>query len=292
MEGVPFETGTASAMIKRILVALDPDSDTLVATRYAVEIARQHTAEVTALAVIDMGNIEAEMRGGGIGSMYYGEKLRSQLTTETRAKARELLEQFERNVEGSGVRFAERIEEGVPFQRIVEDMKYHDLLILGKDPHFFYSHPKSQTNTLARVVEQTVSPTLVVGDAYEEVRRVLIAYDGSNASARAMRQFVIQQPFGQNLRVEIINVHDNREADSRLLLELAKSYVAAYGFSAETHSISSNDSAREIITYARQFNASIVVAGAHSVSKLKAFMFGSSTETLLKEFPALLFLDQ
>ena len=57
-------------MIKKILVALDPDMDTPVATRYAADIAQRHDAEVTGLAVVDMGSIEASSRGGGIGSMY------------------------------------------------------------------------------------------------------------------------------------------------------------------------------------------------------------------------------
>ena len=63
-------------MIKRILVALDTDSDTPSATRYATEIASRYDAELTGLAVVDTGSIDAGSRGGGVGSMYYAEKLR------------------------------------------------------------------------------------------------------------------------------------------------------------------------------------------------------------------------
>ena len=82
-------------MIKRILVALDPDSDTPVATRYAAEIARRHGSHVVGLAVVDTGQIEAAGRGGGVGSMYYAEKLKENLTEETRQKAHELIKSFE-----------------------------------------------------------------------------------------------------------------------------------------------------------------------------------------------------
>ncbi len=147
-------------MIKKILVALDPDSDTPVATQYAVEIARRYDAEVTGLAVVDMGSIETSTRGGGIGSMYYGEQLRKKLTASARATAQELIEAFVRAMEGTGVRHGELVQEGVPFRRIVEDMNYHDLLVVGRDPHFFYSHPEKETETLARVVKETIGPTL------------------------------------------------------------------------------------------------------------------------------------
>ena len=39
-------------MLKRILVALDPDQDTPVATRYARELALRHGAHVSGLAVL------------------------------------------------------------------------------------------------------------------------------------------------------------------------------------------------------------------------------------------------
>ena len=78
-------------MIKRILVALDPDSDSRIATQYAVHIAQRTDARITGLAVVDTKTIEVSARGGGIGSMYYAEKLRENLTQETRNQARYLI---------------------------------------------------------------------------------------------------------------------------------------------------------------------------------------------------------
>ena len=40
-------------MIKKILVALDLDTDTPVATRYALDIAERYGASLTGLAVVD-----------------------------------------------------------------------------------------------------------------------------------------------------------------------------------------------------------------------------------------------
>ncbi len=158
-------------MIKRILVALDPGTDSLVGTQFAIHIARATGARITGLAVVDTEHIESSSRGGGIGSMYYAEKLRENLTQETREHARKLINDFEMNVEGSGVDHIEMMEEGVPFQRIVEDMKYHDLLVMGSDPHFFYSHPKQRTNTLAGVFHNTIGPSLIVPAQYREEKR-------------------------------------------------------------------------------------------------------------------------
>ena len=279
-------------MIKKILVALDADTDTPVATRYAADIARRHNAEVTGLAVVDMGSIEASSRGGGIGSMYLMEKLQENLTAEARSVARQLTGEFNAAMKDSGVGFDAQVEEGVPFERIVEDMKYHDLLVVGKDPHFFYSHPEEKTKTLVRVVKNSIGPTLVVPETYRPVERVLVAYDASNASARAMRRFVHLLPFGTDLTVEILNVHPKGEREgSQLALQMAKSYMNAHGYNAHTSSLQGTDPAKQIVEFAKQFEADVLVAGAHSVSQLTKLTFGSTTASLLEECPVPLFVD-
>lgn len=278
-------------MIKKILVALDPDTDTPVATRYAQQIAQRYAAEVTGLAVVDMGSIEASARGGGIGSMYLMEKVQKELTEEARQHARELTKQFDEAMTNSGVAYHVEVAEGAPFERIVEDMKYQDLLIVGRDPHFFYSHPETSTKTLVRVVRDTVAPTLVVPNTYRDIERVLVTYDGSNASARAMRRFVHLQPFGTDVQVEILNVYSGESEGSRLALEMAKAYLKAHGYNAHTTGLQGSDATAEILNFADRFEADLLVAGAHSVSTWRKLAFGSTTASLIRKCELPLFLD-
>lgn len=278
-------------MIKSILVALDPDTDTPVATRHAGEIARRFDAEVIGLAVLDMGSIEAGSRGGGIGSMYLVENLRKNLTDEARATAQRLLSEFETAMHDAGVRYTTQVKEGVPFRRILEDMKYHDLLVVGQEPHFFYSHPEQKTETLERVVEDSVAPALVVRTEYRPIRRVLIAYDGSDPAARTLQRFVHLEPFGKDLEIEVFHVFGKGgEAESELMLHLVKEYLRTHGFQVSTSHRSGSDPHEVIVEHARQSNADVVVLGGHSVSRLRQFAFGSTTASLLNASPVPLFL--
>lgn len=279
-------------MIKKILVALDPDTDTPVATRYAADIARRYGGTVTGLAVVDMGSIEASGRGGGIGSMYLMEKVQENLTAEARTEARRLTDEFEAAMRETGVDFSVHVEEGAPFQRIIEDMKYHDLLVVGRDPHFFYSHPEKKTKTLVRVVRDMIAPTLVVSEDYRDIGRVLVAYDGSQASARALRRFVHLQPFGTDLTVDLFNVHDEKTREGALLeMRLAQDYMTVHGFNVTTTSEIGTDATKEILDYAHRIEADLLVAGAHSVSRFTRLAFGSTTAALLENSPVPLFLD-
>ena len=278
-------------MIRTILVALDPATDTHVAVQYAADVARRHEATVTGLAVIDMKHIAAEAHGGGIGSMYQAEKLRANLTAEAQATAHTLLETFEKASQAAGVRHRERVAEGVPFQRIIEDMKYRDLLIMGRDPHFFYSHPTQKTRTLARVIRDTIAPTLIVGDAYRPVRRVLVAYSGSKASARALRRFVHLQPFGEEVVVQVLHVYRKDAAESVLLLDMARWFLETHDFTAETISRQGADPNAVILEAANAHEADLIVAGAHLHTQLRQLVLRDSTTALFEASPVPLLVD-
>ena len=141
-------------MVKRILVALDQDADTPVAIDFAFDIAHRTLASVTGLAVVDINRIEDTSSGGGIGSMYYAEKLREKLTAQTRLRAQELIEEFSHASDEEHIPYEVEVREGAPSDVIVEELKYHDLLLIGNNPHFFYGHPDEKTNTLAHVVKK------------------------------------------------------------------------------------------------------------------------------------------
>lgn len=268
-------------MIKRILVALDPDSDSRVATQYAVRIAQQTDARITGLAVVDTRNIEASSRGGGIGSMYYAEKLKENLTKETRDQARTLISQFEEHVEGCGVRHIETVEEGVPFERIVEDMKYHDILVVGCDPHFFYGHPKKRTNTLAGVFHHTVGPTIVVPKTHRNVKKVLFATNGENSASRAIRRFVELQPFGTDLEVEVLFVYEKDEqVDAEFHLQLTKDYLSDHGFNAHVTAMEDSHRGDRIMEKANELEVDLIVAGSTTSKGITGFGMSKTTQQL------------
>jgi nucleotide-binding universal stress UspA family protein len=283
-------------MIKRILVALDPDQDTPVATRYAAEVARRYDAAVSGLAVVDTGHIARELGpGGAIGATYYLEQARRRTVGEAREAGQTLVAAFEAVLDEAGVRHGERVEEGAPDQRIIEDMKYSDLLVIGRTPRFFYHQPERETPTLAKIVKRGVAPALVVGAEYRAVERVLIAYDGSDPAARTLQRFAQLQPFGRDLAVELVHVHEGETTGasqrSELLLRLACPFLQAHGFERVTEtSMVGGEPAEQLLEQADRVGADLIVAGAHSVSAVRRMAFGSTTHTLLETCTLPLFL--
>ena len=282
-------------MTKRILVVLDPDHDTAVATQYAVEIAKAHDGAVTGLALVDRKRIDEASAGSGIGSMYFAEKLRRDLVDEVRSEAQQLLHAFVETVEAAGARHSDdHVAEDNVVRSLIEEMKTHDLLVAGDESHFYYADPKRRTHVLADIVQQGAAAVLIVEAEYRPIHRVLIAYDGGIPAARTLQQFVHLSPFGTDLDVEVLHVRgDGREAqlESDRLLAGATASLRAYGFSRVTPtSMADGKPTERILRHSESTGADLIVAGAYSASGLKKLFVGSTAKGLIEESPVPLFL--
>ena len=285
-------------MIKRILLALDLDIDTPIATHYAINLAKEFEASLTGLAVVDTRNINQKAGVGGIDSIYYADMFRKKMTDEARQQAGKLLDKFDKIVMESGLKYSTRMAEGVPYQRIIDDMKYHDLLVIGRESHFFYNRPERETGTLANIVKKSSAPTLVITESYRvPIDRVLIAHDGSMASARTIQWFVQLEPYGKDITIDVVNVcrseKDIEKEKATLKLHLVADFLKAHGYEDINQQVlhSNATNAEIIIDYVREKKVDSVVLGAHSVSALRRLTFGSTTHDMVQSCPVPMFLS-
>lgn len=280
-------------MIKRILVALDPAEDTPVATRYAISLSRISDASLTGLAVVDTSNIYTDVGGGDMNTAHYARQLWEEMSEETREVAKKLLDKFKTSVEEAGVRYTAIRKEGASFERIIEGMKFHDLLIVGRDSHFFYNEPERETKTLAKIVKDGVAPTLVVTGKYHEIRKVLVAFDGSAPAARSLKSFVQLMPNGANLEIELINIVSDEQLElSNVLLDQAALYLAEHQFTNITKNVLTGGKPGErILQRQNESSPDLIVLGAHAVSAIRRMTFGSTTHDLITRTDTPLFLS-
>lgn len=283
-------------MIKRIIVALDPDQDTPVATRYAIRLAKRFDASVTGLAVVDIENIQTVIGVGGFGAELSGLTIWNEMAEETREEAERLLDSFGKAVDKAGVRHRDIRKEGVSDDLIIEEMKYHDLLIVGRDSRFFYNEPERDTQTLAKVVKGGVSPTLVVTDEYQDVEKILIAFDGSAPAARSLKGFVHLLPYGKDLEIELVNIAEGESSEqmeqSAAILNQAENYLKEHNFSYITKVVlEKGNPAEQILERQKMNNPDLVVLGAHAVSAIRRATFGSTTHEMITKTAGPLFLS-
>lgn len=283
-------------MIKRILVALDRNEDTPLATRYAINIAKAFNASLTGLASVDLPTINSVVGGGGIGTIHFARQLKSQLTKDSRQAAETLLKNFKRLVEASDLAHSKFMFEGVPHDRIIEESKYHDLVVIGRKSHFFDNRPELETKTLASIVKKGTGPTLMVTEEYRPIKRVVIAHDGSKASACALQWFIQLEPFGRDIEIDIVfacNKEKKETADKgEQVLSLAYDYLEVHGYTKMNKVLlhEKGGAAKQVIIHVNETGSDLVVIGAHSSSAIRRLTFGSVTRELVKNSPVPLFM--
>ena len=145
------------------------------------------------------------------------------------------------------------------------------------------------TDSLERLVAAGVRPIIAVSDSYRPIGRVLVAYSGSLESAKTFKHFV-QSGLYPNAAVRVI--HFGRDAATcQRRLEAVQGYFEAHGRSIETDFVA-GDPSHELVPYAQNWGADLIVAGNSAKNLLLRKLFGETALQLLRESPLPLYLAQ
>jgi len=267
-------------MLKRILVALDGSAFSKTSVDYACQIAKAQKAQLTGIAVIDLPDIEKSIGPVPLGATYYAERIEHRKVEEAKQQARAILKDFTQTCKQRRVQGRALAKEGQPFKVIIEESKYHDLVILGLKTFFRHGVMKEPGDTLEKLLKQGIKPALAVPEAYRPIQRILIAYDGSIQAAKAAQQF-LQSELWKNRKVTLLNVNDDAAKGEALLRKLGE-YFKSYGI-ASTKLCRSGDPAEGILNYAAESKADLLVIGAYGKESVLGFFFGSVTKKILHQ---------
>lgn len=169
-------------------------------------------------------------------------------------------------------------------QVLIEQSNTSDLLVIGQsegdlaDPRF--------KNLPEDVLMSCGRPVLVVpnGDTVSSVgQRVLVAWDGRRESTRALFGALPLLRRAETVRLHRINApHQDRHHHSGITEELANT-VARHGVALEVcHSDArSSEIGDELIGYANDMDADLLVMGCYGHSPIREFLLGGTTRQIL-----------
>jgi nucleotide-binding universal stress UspA family protein len=275
-------------MIKSILVGIGGTEFTDIAAERALEIAKIHNAQVTAVTVVDFKRLQ-KLGPVPPGAGSHARRLR-EIRTET---ANERIEAAVTKLDGGcqdlNVSCNIEREIGDPFEMLISHARYNDLIIFGLRSLFTYGFVKEPRDALIRLVSQGVRPILAVSSELRPVKRVLIAYSGSMESAKTMRYYVQLKPWA-DVKLRIVHFGERAEHGTRLLAD-ARSYCRTHGFDTETDLVEAP--AREgLIKYAQENDFDLIVMGNSARNAIMRQLIGDTLLHTIQEADRPLFLAQ
>jgi nucleotide-binding universal stress UspA family protein len=278
-----------NSTIQRILVPLDPSPYTEAAVLRACDVAHHHYAQVTGLAVLDSPEIRRRFSPVEVAhwpSVRENLDLGVQQAEQIIAKARE---RFAMTCEGQHVAYLDDELNGVPASIIADTASLYDLIVMGLRTYYHFETRETDGDSLDKVLDRTACPVLAVpAQAPPSFKRVLIAYDGSFPSGRAIRDFVgFARPY--EFEITVFSCGEDK-AQSDALLNRAASYLRAHnvqGFKLHGSTRAPWDLVREEFLD----QTDLVVAGIHSRKFLVDPIVGSFTRNLIQSGQVSLYLS-
>ena len=275
-------------MIKRILVGLGGTAFTSSKIRHAVELATRHGAAITGVTIFDADRI-ADVGPIPVGAGTAAHELREHRARLANQHIEESIERFKLACTDAGIRHHVILETGDVFEELISLWRYHDVTILGLralGEENLFNQPHDY---LLRLIARGVRPLIGVAREYRPIRRVLVAYNGSMESAKAMKQFA-QLNLWQDVSILVVYFGDT-PGEAKPRLHAAKEYFLAHGFDAEMRHI--DGSIEEGLDSAvQEWSADMVVLGSTHRSRFTRLVFGDAANHLVHHASIPLFMSQ
>lgn len=276
-------------MLSRILVGVSGTQTSAAKLRLALDLAKRHGSEVTALSIVDVERL-CQVGAVPLGAGHHAERWRAQRIEESHAAAGRAIDAFAAQCRAEGVPVRVLTREGDPIDVLIDAWRYHDLCVLGVRSWFDHEVVAEPTRALLKLVAAGVRPLLATTPASGPIEKVLVAYNGSLESAKAMKQFA-QLRLWPEAALEIVCVgHGKTGEEPAALLGEAAAYCRSHGYTVTTAAL--EGVARDVLLeHTRAIGADLIVLGSSFKKVLTLHRFGTNALTLLKTSEQPLFLS-
>lgn len=170
---------------------------------------------------------------------------------------------------------------GNPIKVLPRESSFHDLVIVSfpADAQSSSGAVRLSTNDLCELLQLGLQPLIVLHPRVSSVQRVLLVYDGTEASSRAIRTFLNLDLFaGADCR--LLAVGENESSARRALGEMAD-YCVPRRQQLETGYVCGLP--RDVVpSYAEKWNADLVVLGVNREPHLRRRLLGHAVRSLLE----------
>jgi nucleotide-binding universal stress UspA family protein len=271
-------------MYKSILLCTDGSPAAEVAGDYAIWFARKLGASLRALYVTDIRLLEGPWLAdlsGAVGAQPYSALL-PQLQKIQEEKAVMVLAAAKERCDKRGVTCETTHETGTLVQAILEHERRADLVVLGQRGEHAQWSGEMLGSSVERVVRASVKPCLVTPEKFHEISHMLIAYDGSDESSKALRAGIALAPtLGVKVTITTVAALGGEDAAS-VVLEQAKQRALAGGVKAHGE-VLHGDPEEEILQLRETIGADLVVMGAYGHTRIRELILGSTTSHVIRK---------
>ncbi|MEX1670446.1 universal stress protein [Zhongshania guokunii] len=204
------------------------------------------------------------------------EQHRSRLLME---KGKLMLDAASQRVESKGVSDIETWQRNGSLQEtLIEHEQDIRVLVMGVRGE---EHREGQLGAhLETVIRSLHKPVLVVNKAFAAPQQIMLAYDGQEASRKAL-DMVVSSPALSDIHCHLVYVGDEQSAES--ILAEASATLTRGGVAHQLVHLPKGRSDEQLCQYQTEQNIDLTVMGAYSHHPLRDMLLGSLTAKMLQK---------
>lgn len=276
-------TATASPYV---LACIDGAAFSQAVCDYSIWLAKTVQLPVRFLHVIEHAQSSESDFSGAIGLGASEDLLRELTQVEEnhskllRKQGQLMLKAAQEQAVASGIRDVQ-IEQrhGTLVDRLVELEAHIGFAVIGIRGETHEDKQNALGAQLEAFVRSIHRPVLVVNSEFQEPKTCMLAYDGSQASTRALE--VVAKTAGFKEYVWILAHANTGQLDDNVL-QIAQEQLQSSGF-LKIKREARTDRPEDALVFCQNHNAvDLTVMGAYSHHPLRGFLFGSFTEKMLR----------
>lgn len=273
-------------MIQSILLAVDASDNAKVATSYATFFATRLDAVLDVVYVVDSRLVNTpywtDYGAISLPTTRFTEEMQEVLEQQGKL----LLEEVQEGAKQAGVQCRSEVRTGIPAAQILEAAKDCDLIIMGRRGESSRLEQGGGIGAVAeRVLRSAKQPVLATSTEFQEIKRVLLGFDGSDR-ARAAMNYAVELAKRLDVPATALSVHDD-EAIAEERLQTVHNYAQAHDLSVTLLPLS-GDPVEVMLETAAE--GDLIAMGAFGEGRIREWLLGSTTESVLRlgEQPVLL----
>jgi nucleotide-binding universal stress UspA family protein len=269
-----------------MLIPLEEYDYSMAAVEYGVHLTSGLACEITGLSILDLPSIEKSIGPVPAGANYYARKQEEQRKQQEQLLAEKIIAEFEQICGSKKIPHRVIQREGDPEEIIIDESKYHDLLITGWRTSFRYGEEPDK-HLQHEVISHGICPVLIIPKYYRPIHKILLCYDGNNQSTKAIHQF-FQFNIYSDKQFTLLTVNNDREEGEQLLNKMTE-YLKFSKVAFQSVCLSGHPQ-EAILTYVNDHDIDLIVLGAYGQKGISKFFFGSTTQKLVKNANRPLFI--
>ncbi len=270
-------------MFKTILVPIDSSDTSLVAVDYAIDLSKSFDSEIVGISIIDIKKLAGPfMRdlGISIGGMVPYADFQQNVRQFLEDTAKAALDELEGKCNSAGISFTRTTKEGVVGKEIVESAKRCDMISMGMAGEHAFWRDAFLGSNLESVVRQTHKPVLVTPEKYKKITKILVAYDASSFSTKALTAGA-DIAERMKLPLTVVTVSDDKKAGEDILSQAddsLKDYKITYDKVLE-----GGETVSAILELCKGGSYDLLAMGAYGHSKIRELIIGNTTVQIMRK---------